>query len=188
MGDVTAEPRMEDLLASIRKAIHEDIGDMPPPGRGRVQIAPRMACRSPRPAPATSLPPQRARSSSCARRSSRARAGEPCRPREPAQRAASLAAALHSETPRRTWRETWSRRPLPPSLRGSVLPRPRRRARSRRRRRTAYRARLARAAAQRAGAARHPVRRTPPRRCSPPSAAGRFGARPAPPASGRSRT
>lgn len=29
MRAVTAEPRMEDLLASIRKAIHEDIGEVP---------------------------------------------------------------------------------------------------------------------------------------------------------------
>lgn len=30
VGVVTAEPRMEELLASIRKAIHDDIGEVPP--------------------------------------------------------------------------------------------------------------------------------------------------------------
>jgi len=34
---VTAEPRMEDLLASIRRAIHDDIGDMPSSTTGHSQ-------------------------------------------------------------------------------------------------------------------------------------------------------
>ncbi len=32
---MTAEPRMEELLASIRRAIHEDIGDIPAPVSGQ---------------------------------------------------------------------------------------------------------------------------------------------------------
>ena len=40
VGAVTAEPRMEDLLASIRKAIHEDIGDMPAGATGSQSAEP----------------------------------------------------------------------------------------------------------------------------------------------------
>ena len=117
VGDVTAEPRMEDLLASIRKAIHEDIGDMPNGGQGRL-LSP--------PAPAT--PPVRVGDELAAAASeiqqlrekiSRARAGKPAAPVEPAQRASSLAAALQNETPRRNWREL-EPQPLAQQLRGTV--------------------------------------------------------------------
>ena len=43
---VSAEPRMEDLLASIRKAIHEDIGETP-----AARPAPRLAAVPPREPP-----------------------------------------------------------------------------------------------------------------------------------------
>ncbi len=119
MGDVTAEPRMEDLLASIRKAIHEDIEDMP-------------AATVRRAAPSLSLPteskPRVGQELAEAAREiqqlrekiSRARGGAPAVPVEPAQRAASLAAALQNETPRRSWREL-EPPPLAPRLRGSVI-------------------------------------------------------------------
>lgn len=110
---------MEDLLASIRKAIHEDIGDMP-------------AAAARRSAPSLSLPPATkpqvgqelaAAASEIQQlrdKISRARAGGSSSPVEPAQRAASLAAALQNETPRRNWREL-EPTPLPPRLRGSVI-------------------------------------------------------------------
>ena len=115
--DVTAEPRMEDLLASIRKAIHEDIGDMP------------ATRRYAQPAPAPAAPPSRVGDELAAAASeiqqlrekiSRARTGKPLPPLEPAQRAASLSAALQNETPRRNWRDL-EPPPLAPRLRGSVL-------------------------------------------------------------------
>lgn len=111
---------MEDLLASIRKAIQEDIGELPQSGRGRVQIEP--------PAPAV-MPSSRASDELAAAASeiqqlrdkiSRARAGRPLPNPEPVQRAASLAAALQNDTPRRNWREL-EPPPVAPRLRGSVL-------------------------------------------------------------------
>lgn len=94
VGDVTAEPRMEDLLASIRKAINEDIGPEAAP------VAPRgAAARSGEEPSATSSEIQQLRE-----KITRSRSGEPAS-RDPAQRAASLAAALRSNTPRRAWRD-----------------------------------------------------------------------------------
>ena len=126
VGDVTAEPRMEDLLASIRKDIHEDIGEMPIHARGS----------HPAPAPmieshsrGTVASHSRATDELAAAASeiqqlrdkiSRARNDKSASSVEPAQRAASLAAALQNETPRRNWREL-EPAPLPPRLRGSVL-------------------------------------------------------------------
>lgn len=46
VGVVTAEPRMEELLASIRKAIHDDIGEVPPAMSARSHPA---ASRTPAP-------------------------------------------------------------------------------------------------------------------------------------------
>lgn len=119
MGDVTAEPRMEDLLASIRKAIHEDIGDMPQGVSGRVSATP-----APPPAPAPRVGDELAAAASeiqqLREKISRARASKPLPPTEPGQRAATLAAALQNETPRRNWREI-EPPPLAPRLRGSVL-------------------------------------------------------------------
>jgi cell pole-organizing protein PopZ len=104
---------MEDLLASIRKAIHEDIGDMP----AAVQA------RSYAPAPPRAGDELAAAASEIQQlreKISRARAGRPVSPVEPAQRAATLAAALQNETPRRNWREL-EPTPLPPRLRGSAF-------------------------------------------------------------------
>jgi uncharacterized protein len=97
VGDVTAEPRMEDLLASIRKAINEDIG----PDGAPAQPAGRSAASRPQEEPsATASEIQQLRE-----KISRSRTGEPAASRDPAQRAASLAAALRSNTPRRAWRD-----------------------------------------------------------------------------------
>jgi cell pole-organizing protein PopZ len=109
---------MEDLLASIRKAIHEDIGDGAAAGRARVYAQP-----IPPPAPQRVGDELAAAASEIQQlrdKISRARASKPVSHVEPAQRAATLAAALQNDTPRRNWREL-EPTPLPPRLRGSVL-------------------------------------------------------------------
>lgn len=107
---------MEDLLASIRKAIHEDIGEMPAAAVGKeVSPAPH---RAPEEASSASSEIQQLRA-----KITRARGGEvlpPAAAPEPAPRAAGLAAALQSETPRRSWREIEPPPPLTARLRGSV--------------------------------------------------------------------
>lgn len=130
VGDVTAEPRMEDLLASIRKAIHEDIGDGPGAGLVRIPLTAEPAVRTPRGHDRVAPPPQMSDIDQLREKISRARAKAPSQPpAEPARRAASLAAALQSETPRRNWRDL-EPPPLPglrpaqtetPRLRGSVV-------------------------------------------------------------------
>jgi uncharacterized protein len=88
---------MEDLLASIRKAINEDIGPEQAAGEPAVKAtAPRMGEE----ASATSSEIQQLRE-----KITRSRTGAPLASRDPAQRAASLAAALRSNTPRRAWRD-----------------------------------------------------------------------------------
>ena len=89
---MTAEPRMEDLLASIRKAINEDIGPetaAPPAGQAMTG----------QPA-ATSSEIEQLRE-----KITRSRTGAAAAPRDPTQRAAILAEALRSNTPRRAWRD-----------------------------------------------------------------------------------
>lgn len=121
VDDVTAEPRMEDLLASIRKAIHEDIGDMPAVGARR---APAASAPQPTPIVKPRVGDELAAAASEIQqlrdKISRARAGKPASPVEPGQRAASLAAALQNDIPRRNWREL-EPAPLAPKLRGSVI-------------------------------------------------------------------
>jgi hypothetical protein len=83
---------MEDLLASIRKAINEDIG-------------PETAAT---PARQATIGEQTATSSEIEQlreKITRSRTGASAAPRDPAQRAASLAAALRSNTSSRSWRE-----------------------------------------------------------------------------------
>lgn len=120
MGDVTAEPRMEDLLASIRKAIQEDIGEMPQSGRGRAHVEPRPPAVTPSARASDELAAAASEIQQLRDKISRARAGRPLPSAEPVQRAASLAAALHNDTPRRNWREL-EPPPVAPRLRGSVL-------------------------------------------------------------------
>lgn len=94
---------MEDLLASIRKAINEDIGDMPPPLAVAEGPEPRLAeaVKPLEDAPASSSEIQQLRA-----KITRARSGDPvAAPAEPSQRAASLSAALQNDTPRRSWRD-----------------------------------------------------------------------------------
>ena len=110
---------MEDLLASIRKAINEDIGDMPAVPAEKGQAAPpRAQPRTEEPAP-TSSEIQQLRE-----KITRSRATESSAPRDPSQRAAGLAAALRSDTPRRAWGEIEPappKHPLSSGLRGSIL-------------------------------------------------------------------
>ncbi|MCA3555489.1 DUF2497 domain-containing protein [Aestuariivirga sp.] len=117
---------MEDLLASIRKAIHEDIGD--DQAIGRLRSPPPPTASAPR--PADELAAAASEIQQLRERISRARTGKPPLQGEPGQRAASLAAALQNETPRRNWRELEPPSPAPrlreldppaPRLRGAVL-------------------------------------------------------------------
>jgi cell pole-organizing protein PopZ len=111
---------MEDLLASIRKAINEDIG--PETAQGQTAGKPA-APRAGEEASATSSEIQQLRE-----KITRSRTGEPAS-RDPAQRAASLAAALRSSTPRRAWRDiepvVQAQQPQPaqpaPRLRSTIL-------------------------------------------------------------------
>ena len=119
MGDVTAEPRMEDLLASIRKAIHDDIGDVQQVGHTRLQVPPPPP-PAPAPRPGDELAAAASEIQQLREKIARARAAKPLPQLEPAQRAASLTAALQNETPRRNWREL-EPPPLAPRLRGTVL-------------------------------------------------------------------
>lgn len=113
---------MEDLLASIRKAINEDIGDVPtvPSEKALAQApAPRAQPRAEEPAP-TSSEIQQLRE-----KITRSRTADAGAARDPSQRAASLAAALRSDTPRRAWGEIEpappKQPPLSAGLRGSIL-------------------------------------------------------------------
>lgn len=107
---------MEDLLASIRKAINEDIGDVPVPMVTAESLEARTAdaVKPTEEAAGSASEIQQLRA-----KITRARSGEAVTPPEPAQRAASLSAALQKDTPRRSWREIEPS--LPPSrLRGST--------------------------------------------------------------------
>jgi hypothetical protein len=112
---------MEDLLASIRKAINEDIGPETAPGQTAGKPA---ASRAGEEASATSSEIQQLRE-----KITRSRTGEPAASRDPAQRAASLAAALRSSTPRRAWRDiepvVQAQQPQPvapaPRMRSTIL-------------------------------------------------------------------
>lgn len=92
---------MEDLLASIRKAINEDIG----PEGGQSAAKARMAPRGAAPAAAEEQSSTTAEIQQLREKITRSRTGDPAAARDPAQRAASLAAALRSQTPRRAWRD-----------------------------------------------------------------------------------
>lgn len=111
---------MEDLLASIRKAIHEDIGDMPQGGQGRLRNAPGPNPVAPPPRVGDELAAAASEIQQLRDKISRARGAKPLPTVEPAQRAASLSAALQAELPRRNWRDL-EPPPLAPRMRGSVI-------------------------------------------------------------------
>lgn len=109
---------MEDLLASIRRAINEDIGDLPP---ARTAAGKSLAARTADAAkPAEDVSGPASEIQQLREKITRARAAASMSPpAEPVQRSASLSAALNTETPRRSWREIEPS--LPPSrLRGST--------------------------------------------------------------------
>ena len=115
---------MEDLLASIRKAINEDIGsDAQPVQAPAPQKAPA-AAREPASRSVPEPPSGGNEIQQLREKITRSRTGEPAA-RDPMQRAATLAAALRSETPRRAWRdfEPPPQQPSqpPPRLRSSIL-------------------------------------------------------------------
>lgn len=110
---------MEDLLASIRKAIHEDIGDMPA-AAARRSPPPLSLPTETRPRVGQELAAAASEIQQLREKITRARTSASSSPAEPAQRAATLAAALQNETPRRSWREL-EPPPLAPRLRGSVI-------------------------------------------------------------------
>ena len=123
VGEVTAEPRMEDLLASIRKAINEDIGGEAVSASSSHSETASASPRAPARETAGRHEEPSATSSEIQQlrdKISRSRTREIAAPRDPAQRAASLAAALRSETPRRAWRDLEPQQP-PPRLRTSIL-------------------------------------------------------------------
>lgn len=111
---------MEDLLASIRKAIHEDIGEMPATAARRTPALNLSTSTDTKQRAAQELAAAASEIQQLREKISRARVGTPAAPIEPAQRAATLAAALQNETPRRNWREL-APAPLAPRLRGSVI-------------------------------------------------------------------
>ena len=102
---MTAEPRIEELLASIRKAIHDDIGDVPESISSKssgtlfkgsmrelhVKVGAEAASA------ASEIEQLR-------EKISRSRVSEQSL-RSVSPRSASLAAALQSDTPRRAWRD-----------------------------------------------------------------------------------
>jgi uncharacterized protein len=122
---VTAEPRMEELLASIRKAIHDDIGEVPASmsarASGTLQRGPgrELHVKVGEDAVSAAAEIQQLRE-----KINRSRTADlpPAAPPGPTpretQRAASLQAALQSDTPRRAWRDIDA---PPPRLRSTLL-------------------------------------------------------------------
>jgi cell pole-organizing protein PopZ len=111
-GDVTAEPRMEDLLASIRRAIQDDIGDAPiaAPAGDAMRRA-RLAGRNNR--VSDDLSAAAGDIKQLRERLVRPASG-PAR-----ERAQSVADAIHAAVPRRAWREV-EPAASPPRMRSTV--------------------------------------------------------------------
>ncbi|MFN4144138.1 DUF2497 domain-containing protein [Aestuariivirga sp.] len=106
---------MEDLLASIRKAIHEDIGDVR-------SAMPMRSASAPAPAP----PPRTAAEDLSAAASeiqqlrekiTRSRSAGSAQLREPAPRPAEPAADILADPPRRSWRDADPHNASPPQAR-----------------------------------------------------------------------
>ena len=113
---VTAEPRMEELLASIRKAIHDDIGEVPASmssqasgslARGAMR---ELHVRVGEEAGAAAAEIQQLRE-----KISRSRALD-APARDTPDRSASLSAALQAEAPRRSWRDIEPQPALRPTI------------------------------------------------------------------------
>jgi len=113
---VTAEPRMEELLASIRKAIHDDIGEVPASMSAEESGAlfkgamRELHVRVGEEAGAAAAEIQQLRD-----KINRSRALDPPA-REVPSRSASLSSALQAETPRRSWRDLEPQPALRPTI------------------------------------------------------------------------
>ena len=106
---LTAEPRMEELLASIRKAIHDDIGEVPAaaPGRGP-DLQHRAATRDVAARPAEESSSAALEIQQLREKIGRTRSSEPpLRGREIAARPSSLSAAFQHEPPQPMQRSSW---------------------------------------------------------------------------------
>ncbi len=127
---MSAEPRMEELLASIRKAIHDDIGEVPASmsakSSGTLQ---RGSMRELHVKVGDEAASAAAEIQQLREKINRSRGADslplvapppvaaPLR-EPPPPRSASLAAALQTETPRRSWRDI---EPPQPKLRPAIL-------------------------------------------------------------------
>jgi cell pole-organizing protein PopZ len=118
---VTAEPRMEELLASIRKAIHDDIGEVPS------ALSTNMSARSSGTLQRGSLRELHVKAGEEAASAAaeiqqlrekiiRSRGPEAAPLRESNLRPANASATLQSETPKRSWRELEPQPRLRPSI------------------------------------------------------------------------
>lgn len=95
---MTAEPRMEDLLASIRRAIQDDIGDLPLAAPGRE------AARRPRPVERGGRVSEDLSAAANDIKQLRERLARPVTPGA-RDRAQSVAEAIQAAVPRRSWRD-----------------------------------------------------------------------------------
>ena len=104
---MTAEPRMEELLASIRKAIHDDIGEVPASMSSRASgTVQRGSMRELHVKVGEELASAASEIQQLREKINRSRTTDALTPqREQPARSASLAAALQAEAPRRSWRE-----------------------------------------------------------------------------------
>ena len=113
---VTAEPRMEELLASIRKAIHDDIGEVPASMSSQASGSlykgsmRELHVRVGEEAGAAAAEIQQLRE-----KINRSRASDPP-VRDVPSRSAGLSAALQAETPRRSWRDLEPQPTLRPTI------------------------------------------------------------------------
>ena len=109
---------MEELLASIRKAIHDDIGEVPASMSSRASGSLQrgsmreLHVKVGEEAASAATEIQQLRD-----KINRSRANDPLPTREAPVRAASLAAAVQAESPRRSWRDLESQ----PKLRSTIV-------------------------------------------------------------------
>ena len=119
---MTAEPRMEELLASIRKAIHDDIGEVPS------ALSANMSARSSGTLQRGSMRELHVKvgdeTASAAteiqqlrEKINRSRGSEAAPPQETNQRPASFGSALESESSKRSWRDLEPQ----PRLRSTIM-------------------------------------------------------------------
>lgn len=119
MAAVTAEPKMEELLASIRKAIHDDIGEVPASMSARSSgTLQRGSTRELHVRVGDDTVSAAAEIQQLRAKISRSREAELPPPREARVQRPSLAEALQSDKPRRSWRDL---DPSPPVFRPSIL-------------------------------------------------------------------